>query len=180
MPDFINTTATNKALDMLLGCAEDFDKVVKDGFLAMACNTGHIYASEIKENSNLKFVSLIDEVSKFVVGKRYKKIGLLASSSTVKSGLYHNELKKYGVSVTTINSKQKEIDLIIRRIISGDLKGCKKELLEIVDLFIRSGEKGVILGCTELPLVISTHANIKIISSLDILASSLINKYYYK
>lgn len=165
---------------MLVECVAGFNKIAKNGLLAMACNTGHISESQIKDHSDLEFVSLIKEVSSFVASQKYNSIGLLASSSTIKSELYHNELKKYGITVTTIDSKQKAVDLIIRRIISGDLKGCKKELFEIIDLFIRSGEKGVILGCTELPLVISTHSDIKVINSLDVLASSLINKYYYK
>ena len=113
-----------------------------------------------------------------VVNKKYTKVGLLASSSTVKSRLYHSELKKFGVSVVTIDDKQEEIDLIIRRVIAGNTKSCKKELLDIIDIFVKSGEQAVILGCTELPLVISSHSNIELISSLDVLASSLINKYY--
>ena len=121
---------------------------------AIACNTAHIFINDLSQVSDSPFISMIDKVAKEVLKRKIKRIGLLASPSTIKFNLYQKALKG---KVETILPSDKEIDLlenVIRNIISGKNSSLDtKRLLSIAKSLERRGAEGIILGCTELPLI---------------------------
>jgi aspartate racemase len=136
--------------------------------------------NDLRTVSKTTFISLLEEVEKEVYKNNYRRVGLLATPTTYSSGLY-NFLNTDKVELFYPNDFiKKEIEQIIKNAISGKVsQSIKFRLNQIIKEF--SFEKKldvVILGCTELPLIYDRKINVKVISTLDILADSLLAYYY--
>lgn len=151
-------------------------------YLAIACNTAHILLPNLQAVSKLPFVSMIEETVKQVNQDSMKKIGLLSTPSTIKYGLYQDALKEYGISYVIPSQKQIAIlEKIIRNTLSGKLfKSDTTQLEKIADDLKKKGAEGIILGCTELPLVFPKEYSLPVYNSVEILAMALLRKYYKK
>lgn len=179
VPDFISDSKNTKPAFKILN-----DRVKKLNLLgvshfAIACNTAHIFINDLSLTSKSPFISMIDEVVKEVLKRKIKRIGLLASPSTIKFNLYQKALKG---KVETILPSDKEIDLlenVIRNIISGKNSAIDtKKLLSITKSLEGRGAEGIILGCTELPIVFPKDKGFLLFDSVEILSRALLRKYY--
>ena len=150
--------------------------------LSIACNTAHLLLPELKNASIHPFISMIDESVREIRNRRIKTLGILASPTTIKSKLYQNKLNKAKIKILIPSKKElQEISLIIGNVISGKTNGVsKKSLVRIADNLVKQGAEGILLGCTELPLVFSTKYQVSVFNSLEILSMALLNKYYQK
>ena len=147
--------------------------------LAIACNTAHILLEDLQSVSRVPFVSIIEEVVNVVRDKKIKKVGLLATPSTIRFGLFENALNKFNIKVVLPTSKERKIcEGIIRNVIAG--KKSKLDTLQIkliANSLRKLGAQGIILGCTELPLIFPKKFSIPVFDSLDILAKALLRKH---
>ncbi len=76
-------------------------------------------------------------------------------------------------------TQQKLIEKIIRNVIDGKVNNSDKlKLIQIAFSLKKRGTKGLILGCTELPLIFPKKFEIPVFDSLEILARALLRKYY--
>ncbi|MGD9129321.1 MAG: amino acid racemase [Candidatus Woesebacteria bacterium] len=182
VPDFISdTNQLEHAKDMLIsrvgrlntyGCTS----------IAMVCNTGHILYPDLAEISNkVNFISMIQAVSKEVQKLRLKKVGIFATKITLKTRLYQKAFEGTGVEVILPTNEIIVMhEKIIRDVIaSGQTEKYEKLLSDETKKFThKQSLDGIILGCTELPLVFPKDKFNNIIDCLDILADSLLNDYY--
>lgn len=75
--------------------------------------------------------------------------------------------------------QQQILEIIIRRVIAGEIKKSDKaKLVKITKTLEERGAQGIILGCTELPLIFPKRFSIPIFDSLEILARALLRNYY--
>ncbi len=148
------------------------------GCLAIACNTAHLFLEELQTFTKIPFVSVIDEVSNRVQKNGIKRIGLLASPTTIRSKIYQEALSARGINtIVPINKESKVIEKIIRNVIGG--KNSIKDtglVHSIAESLTKRGAEGVILGCTELNLVFSKNSSFPVFDSLEILAHALLRK----
>jgi len=180
VPDFIsNHAGENDALKILKERIKFLNKI-QPLCLAIACNTAHILLEDLEMVSNAPFISIIDEVTNSVGRAGLKKVGILATPVTLKSGLYQNALAKFNIeSVEPKDRELKILEIIIRNVIADlSSKKDKNLLVTIANKLINSGAEGIILGCTELPLIFSEEQKFPVFNSLEILAMSLLRKYY--
>lgn len=181
IPDFIsNKKDIVKARKMLIKSAQNLETVgaIK---LVIASNTVHILLEDIKKEVSTDFISIIEKVSKKVSGKKIKNVGLLGSPVLIKSGLYENELNKYGINLIIPNKKKLKIaELIIRDVLAGISNiSLKKEYVSLLHSLYDLGSEQIILGCTELPQAINYEAfGEKIIDSDEVLAEAVVDYYY--
>lgn len=180
VPDFISGfKEKEKALSMLKQSVIELNKKNISG-LAIACNTAHLLIDELRKVSNASFISMIDEVVKRIDCDSLRKIGLLATPSTIQSKIY--ELKLNQRSIQTIipsNRDQLVLEKIIRNIIAGKiLKLDAKKLIRIANSLRKNGAEGIILGCTELPLVFPEKYSLPVYNSVAITAMALLRNYY--
>lgn len=147
---------------------------------SIACNTAHILLYRLEKVSKVPFISMIDETVKQVHKDNKKKVGLMGTPSTIKSCIYQKVLKSYGISVVIPSKKQIVIlESVIRNIISGkDLLSDRKRLILIANSLKEKGVQGIILGCTELPLIFPDEYSLPVYNSTKILAKALLRKYY--
>ncbi|MBN2214570.1 MAG: amino acid racemase [Bacteroidales bacterium] len=147
----------NSAVKLLSGAA---DSLVKGGadFISMASNTPHIFFSEISKKSEVPMISIVEETAKAAdkISKN-RKIGLLGTRFIMKSDLYPESFRKYGMNIYT--PEITEQDYIHEKIFSELNKGIisentKTRFLETVKSMIENiAIDSLVLGCTELPLI---------------------------
>lgn len=180
VPDFIsNNKNRKKALEML---KQRVKLVNKDDVscISIACNTAHVLLPELQKVSKIPFVSMVDEVVKKVKIDGKKNVGLMGTPSTIQYGLYQTALNKYGISVLVPSKRQiKMLEKIIRNVLKGKtIAEDSKSLPKIADDLRIKGAEGIILGCTELPLVFPKRYSLPIYNSVEILAMELLRRYY--
>jgi|SRR3989344_32630 len=180
VPDFISSNERrNEAFDILKEKVESLNSL-NPLCIAIACNTAHVLINDLQNLSHVPFVSMIDEIVEAVLKDKINKVGLLGTPSTLRSGMYQNAFRK--VDIETILPENSEIDLIeniVRKVIAGTTDEKDKENLEkIANVLKKKGVKGIILGCTELPLVFPSEYSVSIYNSVDILSRALLRNYY--
>ncbi len=180
VPDFIsNTNNQKKAFSMLKERVRSVDpKMVS--YFAIACNTAHILLEDLQKETPVPFVSIIEEVVNTVIKDNLQTIGILASPLTINLGLYQKKLGKNKIKcVFPDDNYTVALDRIIRNVIAGNKEKADSEQLALIaDGMRQKGAEGIILGCTELPLVFPKKYNLPVYNSVLILALALLRKYY--
>ena len=148
-------------------------------FLAIPCNTVHVFMEELRRKSKIPILSIIEETAQECKRLELKKVGLLGSSKTIKEKLYEKALRNHGIEVIIPKKKeQTEINQIIIRIIhSNSTEQDRKFLINLTTRMKREGAESIILGCTDLPLLIKQgDTNIPLMNSLECLEDAALNR----
>ena len=131
--------------------------------ISLTAVTMHVVFDEIlkKLDTKLSLVSIPKAVADEVVARGIKKIGLLGTIFTMEQNYMKKDLQTAGVQVFVPEKSERE--LIAKRIFEELEKGIVKEstLAEFVEIITkmkdRDGIEGIILGCTELPLILNSE-----------------------
>ena len=129
-------------------------------FAAIASNTPHIVFDELKQLSPIPLISIVEQTFKKAQKMGLEKIGLMGTKLTMGSDFYKKPFIQNGMSVVV--PKESEQELIHHRLFSeielGIFKdSTRNELLEIAERMVAQDRiDSLILGCTELPLIL-TH-----------------------
>ncbi len=150
--------------------------------ITMACNTACILSDRLQQQTERPFIFIVDEVVRKVVADG-RRILLLASPTSLRLGLYQLQLSRYGVPFIVPEQKDyAELEFIIRATLAGeDRVPLMHKLVKLTERYVEANPVGgVVLGCTELPLVFPTYYRLPVYSSLSILAESILKRYYTK
>lgn len=142
--------------DILADVAKRLERAGAD-FIVICTNTMHKVAEYVRSRIKIPLLSIIDCVANEIKKKGLKKVGLLGTKFTVEDDFYREGLRKHGIDV--VIPKESEIRDIHKIIFDELCKGIfrdssKYRLIEIIRNLEKRGAEGVILGCTELPLLI--------------------------
>ena len=147
----------DEAGQILVRCAQDLERGGAD-FIVLCTNTMHKLADEIIASVNIPFLHIADETAEKIVAAGMKKIGLLGTRFTMEHDFYKGRLvNKFGLDVLTPNEADREI---IHRVIYDELvqgkivDGSRNEYKRIMETLIAQGAEGIILGCTEIELLV--------------------------
>ena len=156
---------------------ESISRLNKAGadFIVIPCNTVHIFIDELRKESTVPIVSIIDETVKTVKEKGYSNIGILATTKTIESKLYQDPLDERKIKVVLPSLvEQEEISRIIVRILENKISIIDKDFMDnIVINLQKRGSEAIILGCTDLNQIINSH---KVIDSTQILLEATFGK----
>jgi aspartate racemase len=147
---------------------------------AVACNTAHIFLPAIKRSSSLPFLSIPEIVTERIRQLGFTKVGLIGTKNTLRSRMF-DEASTSSLIIRPNTGLARQAEECILNQISGNITAQEKlGFRKSVSQFMAENRlDGVILGCTELPLVFGeSNNNPKIIDTLDILAEELLNVYY--
>lgn len=142
--------------DILADIAKKLEIAGAD-FVMICTNTMHKVANYVQERINVPLLSIIECVAKEIKKMNLKKVGLLGTRFTMEDNFYKDELKNYGIEVVIPEEHEREE---IHRIIFKELckgvinEASRRKLIEIIERLKIKGAEGVILGCTELRLLI--------------------------
>lgn len=181
VPDFLSSTQKIEEAAMIL--EDRVKRLTAYGAttITFACNTACILIDRLQRLTDRPFISVVDEVVRAVVGNS-SKVLLLASPTSFRLGLYQLTLSRYGVSFLVPKRKDfGELEYIIRGVL-GDQKRdlLMRKLVHVAERYSDDSIDGIVLGCTELPLVFPSTYRIPVYSSLSILAGALLKRYYTK
>ena len=153
--DFILGRSKENPLESMIQDAKKLE-AAGAGFIVMPCNTAHYFYDGIRENVRIEMVSIIEETVRYafeaVPGLR--KLGILATDGTIKSGTYDLECAKRGIAcVSPSDDERRELMRIIYDEVKAGKPGDAGALDGVIDDMLSRGCDAVALGCTELSTV---------------------------
>lgn len=142
-------------------------------FVVLAANTTHIVYDEVKKSVNIPMISIVEETVKEAERLGLQRVGLIGTKFTMTSEFFKQPFVTVGKTIITPHSAEQKY---IHEKIEGELeKGIVKEetklnFLNIMNRMIKEEQiEGIILGCTELPLLLKpTDTDIPQINTTDI------------
>jgi aspartate racemase len=160
--DFEDSVKKNKeSWDVIAKSYIDITKKLENAgadFLVICANTMHKIADDVEKNANIPIIHIADVTANKIIDIGLSKVGLLGTSYTMEENFYRGRLKEK-FNIETILPEKNERDLI-NKIIIDELangiinKSSKQKYIEIIDNLIDKKAEGIILGCTEIPLLI--------------------------
>ena len=146
-------------------------------FLAMPCNTAHYWLEGLRQSLSIPVIDMIGETALSVSLHTpvLKTIGLMATTGTVEVGLYQNALKESNIQVLhPDDEEQARIMDAIYKVKATDYSG-KGDVVKIGNRLIAQGADGIVLGCTEIPLLVGREDfECAVFNPLEILAEKAI------
>jgi aspartate racemase len=128
-------------------------------FLLICTNTMHMVAEEVENAINIPFLHIADATAEVLIRSGVKKVGLLGTAFTMEQAFYKERLSdRYGIDVVIPDAHDRKIvhDIIFQELCMGTVKdSSKQEYLRIIDKLDKMGAEGVILGCTEIGMLVS-------------------------
>jgi len=157
-------------------------------FIVMPCVTAHYFYDQVMAELNVPFLHLVDETVLYALRKmpELKKAGLVASTGTLKSKLFHDAFAKEGVEIVEPGEEEQAqvTEAIFGKegIKAGFTSGKSQEIiLHTAKELIQRGAEAVIAGCTEVPLVLRDgDIEVPLIDPLQILAEVAIVRAGYE
>jgi aspartate racemase len=171
-PELVFQNVTEKQLEPYIQGLKELEGAKVD-FIAMVCNTIHSYYDILQKSVNVPLIDLKSEFKKFILKKKLGTITILATPSTINSGLFKVEKIKYlDLSAT----EQESLSNAIFNFNSGAERQKQIKIVEeIANKKIREGAELVVLGCTEISMMLQ-DANISKIDTLEILADAVLSR----
>ncbi|WP_077340450.1 aspartate/glutamate racemase family protein [Pseudocolwellia agarivorans] len=127
-------------------------------FLLICTNTMHKVADEIQANISIPILHIADATAAKLVSDGVTKVGLLGTRFTMEQDFYKSRLiNKFGIKVVVPNDDERTIvhNVIYNELCKGEIKpDSKEQYLAIVNNLFEQGAQAVILGCTEIALLI--------------------------
>lgn len=146
----LDTIMANAAMRLEKGGAD---------IVVLCTNTMHLCSQAIEDSISIPFLHIAEAAGIEIAKRRLKKIGLLGTKFTMEKDFYKKVLaEKFGIEVIIPNEKEREKvhEIIYGELVHGQIKETSREVFKsIIKNLEESGAEGVILGCTEIPLLIS-------------------------
>ncbi len=177
VPDFISSGKTEPGLTRIFQSLDQVNLQTEDK-LILACNTAHLLVDEIECKYQIKFISLIDAVTNSISKAGLKRVGLLGTPTTLRSKLYSLPLDNAGVDLIVPTRKELEcLEKVIRSVIANQSPSNTASLVNpIISRMLADGAEKVVVGCTELSVILSGNKNQVIIDPLEIVCNQLFKK----
>lgn len=144
--------------DLLKNAAQSVERGGAD-FLVLCTNTMHKLAAELQSHIKIPILNIIDVTAEHIKSRGFRTIGLLGTRFTMEEDFYKERLtQKHGLTVLIpgTESIQKIHRIIVDELSIGDIRASSKTIYwEIMNHLKEQGAEGIILGCTEIPLLVT-------------------------
>ena len=148
-----------KSGEILGEAAYNLEKAGAD-FIVICTNTMHKVINQIKEKISVPILHIAEMTAEKILEKGLKNIALLGTKYTMEQDFYKSKLIEKGINVIIPDKNDIEIinEVIYDELCLGTINSdSKKKFLEIVDKLRSKGAEGIILGCTEIGLLIKNE-----------------------
>ena len=163
-------------LKMLIDSANKLEVAGVD-CIVLCANTLHFYADDLQRQISKPIIHIATATAKAVMAQGLSKVGLLGTKMTMEEGFYKNQLSSSKIETVVPDDRGRAF--IHRTILNELLKNIfldktKDQFKNIIEKFQEQGAQGVILGCTEIPLLINqTDIEIPLFNTLEIHAKAI-------
>ncbi|WBO88807.1 amino acid racemase [Bacillus tropicus] len=140
-------------------------------FIAMPCNTAHLYFEELQQSLSIPILNIVDETLK-AIPETAKRVALLATEATVQAGIYQDGITKLNIEYIHHETWQESINQIISCIKGGEIEKAH-ELWNALVLQLRDEVDTAIIACTDLNVVVSEN----FVDSSQCLAKAVVRMY---
>lgn len=143
-------------VDFLTAVAKRLESVGADCLLLCA-NTLHMAADMVQKNIQIPIIHIAEVTAKEIEKKEISKVGLLGTKITMEQPFYKNKLAKFGIETLIPDESDRNfIHATIFEELGKEIfkNETKKKYLGIIEKLIVQGAKGIIFGCTEIPLLL--------------------------
>lgn len=143
-------------LSLIINAAKSLEKSGVDG-LALCANTLHFSVVELSRIIDLPIVHIAEATGDVIIKRDIQKVGLLGTKLTMESDFYKTKLKMKGIDclVPNLNERDYINDIINTELIKSVFKNeTRIRFMEIMNRLVGEGAEGIILGCTEIPLLV--------------------------
>lgn len=159
---------------------QSIEKIAKTGaqFAIIPANSIHYAIDLIQKKSSIPVLSIVDVTVNECVKRNYKKVLILGIGITMSGGLYQNALIKSNISSITPNENEqvKLNDIILNEVLNGVInEQAVQFLIELVTKYKADGCEAAVLGCTEIPLILTdSNSPLPILDTTKILAKAAV------
>jgi len=141
-------------------------------FAIIATNTMHILFDKLQARSPLPLISIIDATAEAIKEKGMERVGLIGTRFTMENPFFIEGLAKHGIEATVPEKEERNyIDKVVFDELSIGLlrPESRNEYLKIINSLIENGAEGIVLGCTEIPLLVTPeHTSVKLFDTAAI------------
>lgn len=162
----------------LASAAETLEIAGAEGIILCA-NTLHQFAGRLADETDVPLIHIADATAEEIKNKGLSKVGLLGTKPTMEMDFYKAKLRQKGIDVFLPDEKAR--DFIHRAIMDELVKNVflpetQHAFIRIIESFEQEGAQGVILGCTEIPLLIQQDDYpLPMFNTLEIHAEAAVN-----
>ncbi len=174
--DYLLGKSNESPVPYLIHDAQLLEKAGCD-FLVLTCNTSHFAYDDIQKSISIPLLNMPEEVCKIINNdERIKKVGLMATIGTLKAKVYDKYLtKEMFYADDELNSQV--MHLIYDKVKKGE-KVSKEEFYNVLNKYFAAGCDMVIMGCTELSVIVSDnnlYSDKRIIDAMQVLVDKTIS-----
>lgn len=145
-----------KSAAILSEAAQNLQKGGAD-FIVICTNTMHKVAPQIQANIEIPIIHIAEATANELLRHKVRKVALLGTKYTMTQDFYKDQLIDMGIEVLIPNEQEIEVvnDIIYHELCLGIVsEPSKRKYLDIIERLASQGAQGVILGCTEIGLLI--------------------------
>lgn len=148
-------------------------------FIILCANTLHQFVERLEQEIDVPIIHIAEAVASEIRLRKMKKIGLLGTKQTMEMDFYKSRLKEKGID--TVVPVLSDRDFIERTISDELLRGVfsdesRYRFIEICKELNKRGAEGIVLGCTEIPLLLKQEdIDIPIINTLNVHAMAAVD-----
>ena len=153
---FMRTGEWEKISSILIDSAKKLEAGGAE-FILLCTNTMHKLFPEIQSEVQIEMIHIVDAVTERVLKAKIKKVGLLGTTQTMEEDFYRSRIESKGIQVVIPDVEDRAIvnEIIFSELCVGIIaEKSRREYQRIIKKMIESGAEGIILGCTEIPLLI--------------------------
>lgn len=149
-------------------------------FIVICSNTMHMVLDYIEERIRIPVLHIADATANQIHEHGIRSVGLLGTKYTMEQNFYKQRLESNGIQVLIPNEQDREIvnKVIYEELCLGNIQSdSKAHYIEVIERLIQNGAEGIILGCTEIGLLIKPEdSNVPLFDTTSIHASEAVHK----
>ncbi len=148
------------------------------GLVMLCANTPHRYADRLESELSVPLVHIARATAEMIRSRGMRRVGLLGTRITMEEDFYHDKLAAAGIeSLVPPEAERGFIDhTIFNELMREEFRPERRQrFLEIMDGLVKRGAEGIILGCTEIPLLVKPeHTTHVLFNTLEIHAKAAV------
>lgn len=156
---FQSEGAWNKAGKTLGEAARSLEKAGAD-FIVICTNTMHKVISDIQAMITIPILHIADATADQMNRQDIRSAGLLGTKYTMEQNFYKTRIETHGINIIVPNDNERELinNIIYQELCLGEIKQSSKNIYHtIINNLMNRGAEGIILGCTEIGLLVKAE-----------------------
>jgi len=144
------------ACQQILEAAQNLEKAGAE-FIVISCNDVHRFVPQITPNINIEFLHIAEVTARAIKAQNLNRVALLGVRKTMESDFYQTILESHDIDVIIPNEQQRTYihDAIMNEMVADIFTQTTRQgYLDIISALACEGAEGVILGCTEIPMLL--------------------------